>query len=63
VAAAGSTTGAGPASSGGSAPTEPPETEPIDLLASAGPAIAKRVVPVVLGLVVVLIVLRRLIRA
>jgi uncharacterized protein len=63
VAAAGSTTGAGPASAGASAPVESPETEPIDLLASAGPAIAKRVVPVVLGLVVVLIVLRRLIRA
>jgi hypothetical protein len=63
VAAAGSTTGAGPTSAGGAAPAESPETEPIDLLASAGPAIAKRVVPVVLGLVVVLIVLRRLIRA
>ena len=54
---------AGPTSASPTAPVQPAETEAIDLLASAGPAIAKRVVPIVLGLVVVMIVLRRLIRA
>ena len=70
AAAAGSAAGASPAaaaagaaSAGTTASAQPAEAEPIDLLASAGPAIAKRVVPVVLGLAVLLIVVRRLIRA
>jgi uncharacterized protein len=53
---------AGPAAAGAAAPGQPTETEPIDLIASAGPAMAKRVVPVVLGLVALLIVLRRVTR-
>jgi uncharacterized protein len=53
---------AGPAPAGAAAPGQPTETEPIDLIASAGPAMAKRVVPVVLGLVALLIVLRRVTR-
>jgi MYXO-CTERM domain-containing protein len=35
------------------------EVEPINLIGSAGPAVAKRVVPVLAAVVVVLIVLRR----
>ena len=38
---------------------EGPATEPIDIAGMAGPAIAKRVVPVVLALLVVLFLLRR----
>jgi carbon monoxide dehydrogenase subunit G len=37
-----------------------PEAEPIDLLAYAGPSVVKRVVPLVVGLVVLLAVLRLL---
>ncbi|HEY3483769.1 MAG TPA: SRPBCC family protein [Ilumatobacteraceae bacterium] len=65
--AAGSAGDAGePAAAPGAAPSSPtvrkiegPATEPIDIAGMAGPAIAKRVVPVVLALLVVLFLLRR----
>jgi uncharacterized protein len=41
-------------------PEPAPESEPIDLLAYAGPSVAKRVVPLVVGLVVLLAVFRLL---
>jgi carbon monoxide dehydrogenase subunit G len=37
-----------------------PESEPIDLLSYAGPSVAKRAVPAVVALVVVLLIIRRL---
>jgi hypothetical protein len=37
-----------------------PESEPIDLLAYAGPSVAKRIVPLVAALVVLLAVVRLL---
>lgn len=43
------------------AASEPaPETEPIDLLDYAGPSVAKRLVPVALGLLALFVVIRRL---
>jgi len=39
---------------------EPVETEPIDLLDYAGPSVAKRLIPVVIGLIVLILVIRRL---
>ena len=38
----------------------PAEPAPIDLLGSAGPAVAKRLVPLLAGLVLLLVVIRRL---
>jgi carbon monoxide dehydrogenase subunit G len=43
----------------GPTPRAEADVEPIDLVASAGPAIAKRLAPIVAALVVVLLVLRR----
>lgn len=42
---------------------EPVETEPIDLLDYAGPSVAKRLIPVVVGLVVLILLIRRLRRS
>lgn len=39
--------------------TPPREVEPINLLESAGPAVAKRLAPVAVGVIVLLIALRR----
>ncbi len=60
---AGSGVSSTPASSKpGSTPVSPAEPEPIDLLEVAGGATAKRVVPAVVGAVLILLVVRMLIR-
>lgn len=41
-------------------PPASPETEPVDLLDYAGPSIAKRAIPALLGLLVLIVVVRRL---
>jgi carbon monoxide dehydrogenase subunit G len=47
-----------PATTPSTAPAAQPEVEPINLLESAGPAVAKRLAPVAAGLALLLIVLR-----
>lgn len=54
------TTGTG-AETGGVRRIDSPEAEPVDLLDAAGGAVAKRVLPVI-GVIIVLLVLRRLLR-
>ncbi|MGH3745178.1 MAG: SRPBCC family protein [Mycobacteriales bacterium] len=48
-----------PASTPAAAPRVPPNVEPINLVQSAGPAVAKRLAPVVAALAALLLVLRR----